>query len=167
MKAREAISLLLVLSLIFIIPSSTATISEWEYSNYLYSLKIESYDDPAIAGQLYQIAIEISSNTCFSLRRVQGRILMGPLDIRLMRDPSRRGSKYGFLRCRRALQVDHRACIQFLLLCLRYSTARFMGIFGLGVDPDGNSRAPLGREPRGTSCLHEPPEVTRGYVFLV
>jgi len=51
MKARKAASLLLVLSFVFIVPSSTANVSEWYYSNYLYSLEITSYDDPVIAGR--------------------------------------------------------------------------------------------------------------------
>jgi hypothetical protein len=63
MKAREALSLILVLGFIFIIPNSTATITEWDYSNYLYSLEITSYDDPVIAGQSNQITVEIGAIT--------------------------------------------------------------------------------------------------------
>jgi len=63
MKAREAASLLLVLSFVFIVPSSMANMSEWDYTNYLYSLDITSYDDPIIAGQSNQITVKIGANT--------------------------------------------------------------------------------------------------------
>ena len=63
MKAREAASLLLVLGFVFIVPSSTANVSKWNYSNYLYSLDITSYDDPIIAGQSNQIMVEVGANT--------------------------------------------------------------------------------------------------------
>jgi len=63
MKARETASLLLILSFLFIVPSSTANMSEWDYNNYLYSLDITSYDDPVIAGQPNQITVEVSANT--------------------------------------------------------------------------------------------------------
>jgi len=63
MKAREAISLLLVLGFIFIIPSSTATTSELDYSSYLHSLEIESYDDPVTAGQQNRITVKVGANT--------------------------------------------------------------------------------------------------------
>ena len=63
MKAREAASLLLILSFFFIVPSSTANMSEWNYSNYLYSLDIILYNDPVIAGQPNQITVEVGANT--------------------------------------------------------------------------------------------------------
>jgi hypothetical protein len=63
MKAREATSLLIVLSFLFIVPSSTANMSEWDYSNYLYYLDIISYEDPVVAGQPNQIAVEVGANT--------------------------------------------------------------------------------------------------------
>ena len=62
MKARETISLLLVLGCIFITPISTATIPEWDYCNYLHSLDITSCDNPVTAGQPNQITIEVGAN---------------------------------------------------------------------------------------------------------
>ncbi len=63
MKAREAVSLLLIMSFVFIVPSSTANMTEWDYSNYLHSLEIAYYDDPVIAGQSNQITVEVGANT--------------------------------------------------------------------------------------------------------
>jgi hypothetical protein len=67
MKAIKAASLFLILSLVFMVPSSIANLYEWDYSNYLYSLKIVSYDCPVIAGQLNRITVEIGANTAVVL----------------------------------------------------------------------------------------------------
>lgn len=78
MKAREALSLILVLGFIFIIPNSTATITEWNYSNHLYSLEITSYDDPVTAGQSNQITVEIGAITDVILHiEFKGEFLWG------------------------------------------------------------------------------------------
>lgn len=63
MKAREAASLIFILSFVFIVPGSTAIVFEWDYSNYLYSLDVTSYDDPVKAGQPNQIMVEVGANS--------------------------------------------------------------------------------------------------------
>ena len=84
---------------------------------------------------------------------------MEPLDVQLVLCPSGRRSEHGLLRSQHALQDDHRASIQLLLLRLRDSAGRSVGLLGLGPGLDGLFGTLIRGEPRGTGRLHEPTEV--------
>lgn len=64
MKAGAvALSSLLMLILIFPITESSGNVPQWDYTNYLYSLSVLSYDDPVTAGQTASITVELGANT--------------------------------------------------------------------------------------------------------
>lgn len=63
MKVIEVSFILLILGFVLIVPGSTATDCEWSHYNYLYSLKIISYDDPVTAGQSGSITVEVGADT--------------------------------------------------------------------------------------------------------
>lgn len=58
-----AITSLIMLSFATHTPEIRGNTVEWDYTNYLNSLSILSYDDPVTAGQMASITVEVNANT--------------------------------------------------------------------------------------------------------
>ena len=63
MKARVILVPILILITASFIQGTKANDVGWNYGNYLYSLEIISYEDPATAGNTASITVEIGANT--------------------------------------------------------------------------------------------------------
>ena len=63
MKAKAILVPILILITASFIQGTKASDVEWNYVNYLYSLEIISYEDPATAGNTASITVEIDANT--------------------------------------------------------------------------------------------------------
>ena len=62
-RARVIIVPLLILVIISFTQRARAEDVEWNYSNYLSSLEIISFDDPVTAGGMASISVEVGANT--------------------------------------------------------------------------------------------------------